>query len=398
MEKKQSLLDNKISRRCFLKSSAFLGGSALALPFIEQAMALAEKAETGGLSAAENYELAQAKNIISTVCLQCNTGCGIKVKTLNGVAAKIDGNPYSPWTMVPHVPYATPLKDAATTDGALCAKGQAGLQTAYDPYRIVRVLKRAGRRGEGKWKTIDFHQAIKEIAHGGKLFSDVPGEENRHVEGLKDIYAIRDGGVGKELADAAKKVGKKEMSVKSFKKKFAEHLDALIDPDKPDLGPKNNQFAFVWGRLKAGRGDLIKRFALDSFGTVNAHGHTTVCQGSLYFAGKAMSEQYDYDEKDRKVKWTGGQKFFWEADDHNAEFVIYVGVSPLEGNYLTYRAPRIINGVADGRLKFAVIDPRFSELASKAWKWMPNKPGSEGALALGIIRWVIDNNRYDAKF
>jgi hypothetical protein len=35
---------------------------------------------------------------------------------------------------------------------------------------------------------------------------------------------------------------------------FADHLDTLIDPDHPDLGPKNNQFTFVWGGLKDGRG------------------------------------------------------------------------------------------------------------------------------------------------
>jgi hypothetical protein len=56
------------------------------------------------------------------------------------------------------------------------------------------------------------------------------------------------------------------------------------------LGPTNNQFTFAWGRLKDGRGELIKRFAGDAMGSVNAHGHTTVRQGSLCFTGKAMSE------------------------------------------------------------------------------------------------------------
>ncbi len=29
---------------------------------------------------------------------------------------------------------------------------------------------------------------------------------------------------------------------------------------------------------------------------------------------------------------------------------------------------------------------------------MPIKPGSEGALALGMIRWIIENQRYDARY
>ena len=53
--------------------------------------------------------LIRAENTLYTVCLQCNTGCGIKVKLFrkNGsaVALKIDGNPYDPFVSVPHVPY-----------------------------------------------------------------------------------------------------------------------------------------------------------------------------------------------------------------------------------------------------------------------------------------------------
>ncbi|MEK7233280.1 MAG: molybdopterin-dependent oxidoreductase [Elusimicrobiota bacterium] len=384
-----------LTRRAFLQSTAFLGGSALLSPMLDKAGCLISESAAAELA---GYDLADANNYISTVCLQCNTGCGIKAKIIDGVVVKIDGNPYSPWTMFPHPDYKTSLAETEKIDGALCAKGQSGMQTAYDPYRITKVLKRAGKRGENNWVTIDFQQAVNEIVEGGKLFKSVPGEEGREVEGLRDLYALKDQGAAKSMAADAKKVGKKKMQVFEFKRKWADYLDTLIDPDKPDLGPKNNQFVFVWGRLKGGRGDVIKRFTGDSFGSVNAIGHTTVCQGSLYFTGKAMSEQWAYDEKDKKVKWTGGDKFFWEADDANAEFVLYIGVNPTEGNYLTYRTPRIMDGLASGRLKFAVVDPRFSTLAGKAWKWVPSKPGSEGALGLALIRWIIDNKRYDATF
>lgn len=385
----------ELTRRTFLQSSAFLGGSALLAPVLDKAGRFVSEAAAAEMSA---YELADAKNYISTVCLQCNTGCGIKAKVIDGVVAKIDGNPYSPWTMFPHTDYETPLSETQKVDGTLCPKGQAGLQSAYDPYRITRVLKRAGKRGENKWVTVDFHQAVNEIVEGGKLFKSVPGEEGREVEGLRSLYALKDPEAAKSMNADARKVGKKKMTVAEFKKKWADYLDALIDPDKPDLGPKNNQFCFTWGRLKGGRGDVIKRFTGDSFGSVNAHGHTTVCQGSLYFTGKAMSEQWMYDEKDKSVKWTGGDKFFWEADDSNAEFILYVGVNPTQGNYLTYRTPRIMDGLASGRLKFAVVDPRMSTLAGKAWKWLPSKPGTDGALGLALILWIIDNKRYDATF
>jgi tetrathionate reductase subunit A len=387
------------SRREFLKISALLGGSAAAsqMPGLLTRFGTAEAG--GYLVPQEEFPQAKPGNILYSVCQQCNTQCGIKVKIENGTIAKIDGNPYSPWNMVPHLPYNTPVTQAAAVDGLLCPKGHTAIQTTYDPYRIVQVLKRAGKRGENKWISIPFDQAVREIVEGGLLFKEVPGEESRKVEGIRDIWALRDPKLMKAMAADAKKVAKKEMTLADFKTKQRENLKYLIDPDHPDLGPKNNQFVFMWGRLKAGRGDLIKRFTLDALGSVNAHGHTTVCQGSLYFTGKAMSEQYVYDDKDRKMKWTKGGKFYWQADQQSADFILFVGASPFEANYgPTNRGSRIAERLAAGDLKIAVVDPRASKTAAKAWKWVPIKPGGESALALGMIRWVLENRRYDARY
>jgi anaerobic selenocysteine-containing dehydrogenase len=388
-----------ITRRDFLKISAFLGGSVTLASQLNFAWELIQGSNIADAAAEQIYPLANPANIVYSVCQQCNTNCGIKVKLVNGVIAKIDGNPYNPFTLNPHLPYKTPLTEAATIDGGVCPKAHAGIQTTYDPYRIVKVLKRAGKRGENKWSAVPFDQAVTEIVNGGKLFANVPGEENRLVTGLKDIWALKDAKVAKAMADDVKKVvaekdaAKKKTLVADFKTKFAADLDKLIDPDHPDLGPKNNQMVFMWGRLKGGRSDFINRFTKDAFGSTNAHGHTTVCQGSLYFSGKAMSEQFE------AGSFTGGDKFYWQADLENSEFVIFVGASPFEGNYgPSNRVPRITNGLVSGRLKYAVIDPRLSKLASKAWKWLPNKPGTEGAIALALIRYVIDNKKYDEKF
>lgn len=395
-----------LTRREFIKTSAAAASGALLGERLSWAWEVVRRAEAGEGGPLEAYELAKAENILHTVCLQCNTGCPIKVKMLDGLAVKIDGNPYSPWTMAPHVDYKTPLVDLAKVDGAICPKGQAGIQTAYDPYRIRKVLKRAGPRGSGQWVSIDFHQAVDEIVNGGRLFAGVPGEENREVAGLKDLWALRDPKVMDEMAKFvkheiwhAKTPEDRKQKVAEFKEKFNDHLHALIDPDHPDLGPKNNQFLWVHGRLKAGRAEFFKRFVQDSLGSANFHGHTTVCQGALYFAGYGMSNQFDFDEKDKKAKWTKGSKFYWQGDLGGAEFVIFVGSSPLEANYgPPYRTRKITEGLVDGRLKIAVIDPRLSKTAAKAWKWIPIKPGMEAAFALGMIRWMIENGRYDARF
>jgi anaerobic selenocysteine-containing dehydrogenase len=391
----KQLIRCNISRRDFLKLAGVGGASAVflgSLPKVQKAMAKSESSA---------YPLTDPAMQVYSVCQQCNTQCGIKVKIVDGVAVKIEGNPYSPWNLVPHMAYETPLADMGRMSAPLCPKGQAGLQAAYDPFRITQVLKRAGKRGENKWVTIPFDQAITEIVEGGKLFANVNGEENREVEGLRSLRALTDVQVMKDMNAAIgkirseKDVEKKKALIEQFKTDFAADMDKMIDPEHPDFGPKNNQILYFWGRKKGGRSDIAHRFFGSGLGTTNRHGHTTVCQGSLYFSGKSMSDQWDA----ATAKFTGGAKAYWMGDTASADFVIFVGSSPFEGNYgPTNRVPRITDRLATGELKFAVIDPRLSKIGGKAWKWLPNKPGSEGAIALALIQWIIANERYDAKY
>lgn len=384
-----------MSRRGFLAGGALLGSGLTAY--------------SGNASAKQSavlqsdrpdapYELAKAENTLHTACLQCNTGCGIKCKIQDGVLTKIDGNPYNPWTLFPHLPYSTPIDDAQPVNGSICPKGQAGLQTAYDPYRIRKVLKRAGKRGENAWISIPFDQAVREICDGGRLFADVPGEEDRLVEGLRDIATLRDSATASALAkDVARILKEKSPEIKQalvaeFKQKHADNLHHLIDPDHPDLGPKNNQLVVSWGRLKKGRSEFYKRFST-ALGTTNAHGHTTVCQGSLYFTCKAMNAVYD------GGKFGGGNKFYFQADTENSEFILFVGANLFEANYgPPNRSVRMTDAIANKRMRIAVADPRFSKVAGKAWRWLPIQPGTDAALAMAIMRWMFDNERYDAKF
>lgn len=388
----------KLSRRQFMAKGALLGGALLAPNMGSAEEPTSPNAVLNSERPDAPYEWADAANVIQSVCLQCNTGCGIKCKIQDGVVTKIDGNPYNPWTLHPHIPYATPAREAARIDGAICPKGQAGIQTAYDPYRLRKVLKRAGPRGEGRWITIPFDEAIREICEGGLLFKHVPGEENRHVEGLSDLIALRDPELSAQMAADIKAIWdekdrtKKQEWVDAFKRKYANHLDVLIDPDHPDLGPKNNQIVVMWGRMKAGRGELYRRFAT-AMGTVNAHGHTTVCQGSLYFTCKAISEQYE------GGKFTGGEKFYWQADLENSRFVLFVGANLFEANYgPPNRTVRLTRNLTSGYTRIAVADPRFSKLASKAWKWLPLKPGEDIALAMAILRRLFEDGGYNRSF
>jgi tetrathionate reductase subunit A len=321
--------------------------------------------------------------------LQCNTQCTIKGKIEDGVLVKVDGNPYSPNNMLPPIDYQTPLTDAATIDGKLCPKGQASIQTQYDPYRIVKVLKRAGPRGSNQWKVIPFDQAIQEIVDGGQLFADIG--ESRVVPGFKDVMATKDAKVIAGLATDAAAVVSKKMTLDDFKTQHASELDLLIDPDHPDLGVKNNQFVFMAGRIEPGRNNFAQRFTLNSFGSLNWYDHTTICEQSHHIAYTYTTAQYSAN------KWTTGPNHM-KPDTLNAEFVIFWGTSPFEANFgPTTMTEAITKSIVERNFKFAVVDPRLSKTGAKG-QWIPVKPGGDLPLAFALIRWILDNKRYDAAF
>jgi tetrathionate reductase subunit A len=385
-----------VSRRDFLKTTAIAGCTALVASQFDFARGLIGRVEAGELTEFEAYELLKAENTLYSACLNCNTGCGIKVKIIDGVAVKIDGNLYNPFNLHPHLEMKETPEKAVMMDGGLCPKGQAGHQGAYDPYRITRVLKRVGNRGENSWQSIPFAQAIDEIVGGGLLFKHVPGEENRQIAGVKELYALKDKKVFEEMEkDTAalrkKKPEERGQAIPEFKKKHADNLAALIDPDHPDFGQKNNQFVYFWGRKKGGRSNFAAAFT-GAYGTANTHGHTTVCQGSLYFACKAMSEQYVGNT------FKDGQKFYWQADQENSEYILFVGANLFDGNYgPTNRTMRMTQRMADGKLKMTVLDPRCTKLASKAQRWVPIAPGTDAAFAMGMSRWILENKKFDRK-
>ncbi len=385
---KNEIIENKpMDRRGFLKTSALLGGSAACLGAVE-------KINSDGTGRGKiDYPLNDAENMIYSVCLQCHTACPIKVKIEDGVAVKIDGNPYSIQNMNSPIPTSTDPQIAAKIDAGLCPKGQAGLQTIYDPYRVVKVLKRAGKRGENKWKVIPFDKAITEVVEGGKLFADVPGEENRVVEGMRQVRALADAKVAKGMAGDAMNVGKGKMSLADFKAKHAAHLDLLIDPDQPDLGPKNNQFLMLAGRMEHGRKEFAKRWHKGAYGSNNFMEHTTVCEQSHHIAYKQITSQYL-----GQGKWKPAAEHM-KPDFRNCRFVFYFGTGFVEANFgPPIMANLMTNAITNEGCKVVVVDPRFSKSAAKAWKWVPVRPGGDAALIYGMIRWMFENDRIVTSF
>jgi len=93
--------------------------------------------------------------------------------------------------------------------------------------------------------------------------------------------------------------------------------------------------------------------------------------------------------------------------DSNALEIYFPEDTPIQalvmwGTAPSYSCPASGGGaVADLRakgVKTVVIDPRFTPDAAKATVWLPIRPGTDVALLLAWIRYILENKLYDEKF
>jgi anaerobic selenocysteine-containing dehydrogenase/Fe-S-cluster-containing dehydrogenase component len=81
---------------------------------------------------------------IATTCRECSAGCGVFAKTIDGRVIKLEGNPAHP-----------------VNAGALCARGQAAVQTLYDPDRFTGPLL---RNPDGSYRRIEWNDGEARLA------------------------------------------------------------------------------------------------------------------------------------------------------------------------------------------------------------------------------------------
>jgi len=101
--------------------------------------------------------------LVPTICFNCEAACGLLAyvdkETLQ--IRKFEGNPEHPGSR-----------------GRNCAKGPATINQVYDPERILYPMRRAGKRGEGKWERVSWDEVLDDIA--GRIRKAI--QEGRHNE------------------------------------------------------------------------------------------------------------------------------------------------------------------------------------------------------------------------
>ncbi|MFC1980912.1 molybdopterin-dependent oxidoreductase [Chloroflexota bacterium] len=240
--------------------------------------------------------------IVRTVCDRCHCECGVLVRVRDGKAVKVEGDPNHP-----------------VNEGMMCPKGLAVLQVVYHPDRLIYPMRRAGKRGEGKWQRISWDEAL-------------------------DIVAT----------------------------KFKEVLEKY--------GPES--ITWSWG---------------------DAAYHNTACSKYAWLAAMQASNffhtdaHYCYYPVVLANNTTLGESVTSEGspDYRNSKCIMLWGGNPVMSHPSVARD--IMIGKRNGA-KLIVIDPRFTEIASKADLWLQLRPATDDALALSMLNVIINGELYDKEF
>lgn len=293
-------------------------------------------------------------------CLGCWTQCGVRVRvdTAENRILRVAGNPYHPLATVSPAPMGMPVREVYANLGGdsglegratACARGSAMLEQQHNPHRVLQPLKRVGPRGSGQWKSISFEDLVREVCEGGDLFGE------GQVDGLRAIFDQK----------------------------------TPIDPENPEYGPKANQFIFT-DSANEGRTGLVRRFTEQSFGSRNFSNHGSYC-GQTFRVGTGAAFGDLRGMPHGKPDWP------------SASFGLFIGAAPAQsGNPFQRQGRQLAEARTrkENPFRYVVVSPILPTSSSMASgtgnRWLPVKPATDLALVMGLIRWIIDHERYDA--
>ncbi len=99
------------------------------------------------------------------------------------------------------------------------------------------------------------------------------------------------------------------------------------------------------------------------------------------------------------ISTVGSRHTPWIYEDNDfyaADLYIFVGSNMAATRPVIFR--NLLSEKMKRCCKFICIDPRRSQTAEKSDEWIPIRPGTDMALALGMIHYIISNNLYDKTF
>jgi anaerobic selenocysteine-containing dehydrogenase len=244
----------------------------------------------------------------------CHEGCGVLLYVKAGKLVKVEGDPEFPHNQ-----------------GRLCPRCLALPQVIYHPDRLRYPMKRAGKRGEGKWERITWEEAYKTIC---RRFDDI-----KRALGPESVIFCQ--GTGRDIGPYISRLAY-----------------SFGSPNKVTFGPLDGHACYA--------------------PKVTALAATT---GAFEVADCAQFVSDRYENPRWKIP----------------KCIILWGNNPLASNPDGFLGHWIIECMKRGS-EIIVVDPRRIWLATRAKIWLQIRPGTDGALALGMLNVVINEGLYDDLF
>ena len=244
----------------------------------------------------------------------CHQGCGVLLYVKDRNLVKVEGDPEFPHNQ-----------------GRLCPRCLALTQVVYHPDRLKHPVKRAGKKGEGKWERITWEEAYGIIA---QKFNEIKKEQ-----GPESVIFCQ--GTGRDIGPYISKLAY-----------------SFGSPNKVTFGPLDGHACFApkVTALRATTGDF------------------EVADCAQFFP-----------ERYKNINWKV------------PKCMVIWGTNPLISNPDGFMGYWIVECMKRGS-EIIVVDPRRTWLATRAKTWMQIRPGTDAALALGMLNVIINERLYDQEF
>lgn len=312
-----------------------MAAAAAAAATVAPPFLIGREVETATYGHPDPLETETDVETIFSMCFMCHSRCGVMAKVKDGVLLKVDGSPYHPNCLDPE----DRVPYSTPVEEAKLVRGKSCAKSQAYPtliYDPQRVLTPLKRVGP---RGSGQWQAIS--------WRQALDEIAAHLATIRDT-------------------------------------ETLIDPNFPEFGPVANKLVLSFGRWQHGQKEFTDRLFGSGFGTVNyRHDHTSICEVSHHTAFRLM---------------TDGKKNHFKPDLDKAEYVIWFGASVLEADFPMQTLARKVADFLKRGGRMVTVDPRLSKTAGKSHRWVPIRPGTDAAFALGMARWIIENRRYDENF
>ncbi|SFV50627.1 polysulfide reductase, subunit A [hydrothermal vent metagenome] len=149
----------EVSRRKFLQGSVALsvvGGSSVGVTNLLAGHDEHKPSQSGIPSTITTKTSTKKAEDVPYLCGICVNKCAGFARVEDGIVTKLNPNPYFP-----------------KSRNMLCARGNAGIQTMYDPDRLKYPMVRIGERGDGKYKRVTWEEAYDAILNGTDKFKGI---------------------------------------------------------------------------------------------------------------------------------------------------------------------------------------------------------------------------------